>query len=230
MAEASIWADREAKKPDDARWAFAYSSHYVNADHALSARELHALCLSKSGCVATGIAYYVEVLRSDRLTPEDQAEALRFLIHFVGDAHQPLHAGHAADRGGNDINELGLLEYTPTRSERTNLHAAWDGGLISLVMGREGWSWEQYASELDAGIDAEKLERWGRGSAFDWVEESRRFAAANGYLHADGVTLIRSGDELGETWLSHNRPVVEQRLQQGGVRLALVLEELFGAE
>ena len=226
MAEAAIWADRVAKQ--DPAWDFAFSSHYVNLDTQMSPRELHALCLAKAGCVATGIAYYVEVLRGTRASEADRAEALRFLIHFVGDAHQPLHAGHTGDRGGNDIAGLHLLEYTPSKKELTNLHAAWDGGVIALVLGRAGWTWQDYAQQLDAGIDAEAIARWGRGSALDWLEESRRFAAANGYLHADGVTPIRSGDVLGEDWLAHNRPVVEQRLQQGGVRLAFVLEELFG--
>ena len=59
------------------------------------------------------------------------------------------------------------------------------------------------------------------------VPESRLFAAANGYLHADGITPIEAGDELGEDWYAHNLSVAEQRLQQGGIRLALVLDEIF---
>lgn len=228
MAEASVWADHVKVGDQQQTFAFAFSSHYVNVDKALSARELHELCLAKAGCVATAIAYYVEVLRSDWIEPADQAEALRFLIHFVGDVHQPLHAGRFADLGGNDIKQLKLPVGDSPEPEQSNLHAAWDGGLIRIVMHREGWSWQAYARQLDARIDAEAVERWGRRSVFDWIEESRRFAAANAYLHADGVTPIRKGDTLGEDWLEHNRSVIEQRLQQGGVRLALVLEQLFG--
>ncbi|KIG19342.1 Endonuclease [Enhygromyxa salina] len=224
MATAATWADQQAKL--DPAFAFAYSSHYINVEQRATPREVLATCLEKSGCVVTGIAYYVDVLRSQRASRAQRAEALRFLLHFVGDAHQPLHAGHSHDKGGNDINELRLLEYTPAK-ERTNLHAAWDGGLIAITMAREGWTWQRYAVELDARISDEMIARWGRGSAYDWVEESRLFAAANGYLRADAMTPVRPGDALGEDWYQRNLPVAEQRLQQGGVRLALVLEELF---
>lgn len=225
MAEAAIWADREAKQ--DEAWAFAFSSHYVNVEGPISARELHASCLERGGCLATAIPYYIEVLRSQRASEAERAEALRFLIHFVGDAHQPLHAGHTDDRGGNDIDDLRLLEYTPGR-ERTNLHAIWDGGILALSMGRAELGWRAYAEQLDASISDAMVARWGRGAVYDWLEESRRFAAANAYLRADGMTPVRSGDALGEDWLAHNDAIVDQRLQQGGVRLALILDELFG--
>ncbi|PRP97606.1 S1/P1 Nuclease [Enhygromyxa salina] len=224
IATAATWADQQAKQ--DPTFDFVYSSHYINMDRRLSPREVHALCLEKSGCVATGISYYVEILRSERMSDQQRAEALRLLIHFVGDVHQPLHTGHSGDKGGNDIADLRMLEYTPGK-ERTNLHAVWDGGLVAITMARAGWDWRRYAVELDGRISDEMITRWGRGSAYDWIEESRLFAAANGYLHADGKTPVRSGDALGEDWYMRNLEVAEQRLQQGGVRLALVLEELF---
>lgn len=225
LATAATWADQQAK--GDPAFDFAYASHYVNLDSKLSPRELLALCLERSGCVATGVAYYAEILRSSRASKAQRGEALRFLAHFVGDAHQPLHAGRAGDRGGNDIDELRLLEYTPG-AERTNLHALWDGGLISITMTRAGWDWRRYALELDGRISVDMSRRWGRGSVYDWLEESRLFCLANGYRHADGKTLVRKGDSLGEDWYAHNLGVAEQRLQQGGVRLAAVLEEIFG--
>jgi hypothetical protein len=224
MPAAATWPDRVAKL--DPQLAFAFTSHFVNVESRLSPRELNALCLQKAGCLATGIAYSIEILRSQRIKQADRAEALRFLIHFVGDAHQPLHAGRTADKGGNEIVGLRLLEFTPG-DERINLHAVWDGGLISTEMRRKGWDWQRYAAELDAGISDEEIARWGRGSAYDWLEESRLFAAANAYLHADGRTSITAGDTLDADWYALNLPIVEQRLQQGGIRLAFVLEELF---
>jgi nuclease S1 len=224
LATAATWADQKAKL--DPAFAFVYSSHYVNVEQRVTPRELLAQCLKTAGCVATGVAYYVEILRSERASRSQRAEALRLLVHFVGDVHQPLHAGHGADKGGNDIAKLRMLEFTPG-DERTNLHAAWDGGFIAITMAREGWDWQRYAVELDARVSDDMIARWGRGSVYDWIEESRLFAAANGYLRADGMTAVRSGDQLGEDWYLRNLPVAEQRLQQGGVRLALVLEELF---
>src|SRR5690606_16669215 len=164
LASAATWADQKAKL--DPEFDFAFASHFVNVDRQLSPRELLALCLQKSGCVAVGVGYYAEILRSTRASKAQRAEALRFLIHFVGDAHQPLHAGHGGDRGGNDIDQLRLLEYTPG-GERTNLHAVWDGGIVAITMTRAGWDWRRYAADLDRRIIDEKIARWGRGSAYD---------------------------------------------------------------
>lgn len=225
LATAATWADQQAKL--DPTFEFAFTSHFVNVETHLSPREMLSLCLQKSGCVALGVAYYAEILRSARASKAQRAEALRFLAHFVGDAHQPLHAGHGHDRGGNDVDNLRLLEYTPG-AERTNLHAVWDGGLVAITMTRAGWDWQRYAKELEQDITDEKRARWGRGSVYDWIEESRLLAAADGYLHADGITPIRKGDTLGEEFYERNRDVVELRLQMGGVRLAAVLEEIFG--
>lgn len=225
LATAATWADQKAKL--DPTFGFAFTSHFVNVERHLTPREMLALCLQKSGCVAVGVAYYAEILRSTRASKAQRAEALRFLAHFVGDAHQPLHAGHGHDRGGNDIDELRLLEYTPG-DQRTNLHAVWDGGLLAITMTRAGWDWQRYAVELDRRITAEQRARWGRGSVYDWIEESRLLAAGDGYLHTDGITPIRKGDTLDEEFYRRNREVVELRLQMAGVRLAAVLEEMFG--
>ncbi|MFO7564786.1 MAG: S1/P1 nuclease [Enhygromyxa sp.] len=225
LASAATWADQKAKL--DPAFDFAFTSHYVNVEQHLTPRELLASCLQKTGCVALGVAYYAEILRSTRASRAQRAEALRFLAHFVGDAHQPLHAGHGDDRGGNDIDDLRLLEYTPG-GERTNLHAIWDGGIVTITMTRAGWDWPRYADELDRRISAEQVARWGRSSVYDWIEESRLLAAADGYLHTDGITPIRKGDSLGEEFYAYNKDVVELRLQMGGIRLAAVLEEIFG--
>lgn len=227
LATAAVWADAKAKF--DPNFDFAFASHYVNVDRSLTPRELLALCLQKSGCVAVGVSYYAEILRSTRASRAQRAEALRFLAHFVGDAHQPLHAAHSDDRGGNDIDNLKLLEYTPG-AERTNLHAVWDGGIVTITMTRAGWDWQRYADALDQQITPEQLARWGRGSVYDWIEESRLLAAGDGYLHADGRTPIRKGDTLGEDYYARNKDVVELRLQMGGIRLAAVLEEILGGQ
>lgn len=226
LATAATWADQQAR--EDARFEFINPNHYVNLRERVSPRELYRRCLETRGCVALGIAYYAEILRSERASKAQRAEALRFLAHFIGDVHQPLHAGLREDRGGNDIDDLGMLEFTPDK-QRANLHALWDGGFVAITEAREGWDWKRYAAELDGRIDADMQRRWARGSSYDWLEESRLFAAGNGYLHADGHTPIRSGDELGEDWYALNLPVAEQRLQQGGVRLAYVLEQIFAA-
>lgn len=226
MATAATWPDQQAKL--DETFAFAYTSHFVNVRGEFSPRDLYRICLEQAGCVATGILFYTDVLRSDRASREQRGEALRFLIHFVGDVHQPLHAGHREDKGGNDIKDLRLLEYT-TAKERANLHALWDGGIIALALGRGGKTWATWAVELDGDITSEERQRWiAVDSVVDWIEESRLFAASNGYLGANGIDPVKTGDVLGEDWYERNRPVVEQRLQQAGIRLAVLIEDALG--
>lgn len=224
LATASIWADHEARESPE--FAFAASSHYVNLDGPTSPRELHAQCLERAGCLATAIPYYADILRSEGASEDQRAEALRFLVHFVGDAHQPLHAGRRGDRGGNDIDRLTVPGYT-AKGETTNLHAAWDGALVALALTERGVDWKAYAVELDAGIDAEARARWVGGTIYDWLEESRRFAAAEAYLHVDGLTPVRSGDTLDADWYRRNSSTAEQRLSQAGVRLAALLEAIL---
>jgi nuclease S1 len=224
LASAATWADQLARQ--DPSFAFVSASHYANFSGRTMARELHAACLDSAGCVATGVAFYAEIVRSERASKADRAEALRFLAHFVGDAHQPLHAGRAGDRGGNDIDRLRLTGWTPA-GETSNLHAIWDGGIVAITLARAGWDWRRYAIELDSRVDAEDIARWGRGGVYDWLDESRLLAAGDAYLHADGITPVGKGDTLGEDYYARNLDVVELRLQQGGVRLALVLEEVF---
>ncbi len=229
LASAATWPDQQAKL--DTQFGFVSPSHYVNLRGPTTPRQLYQACMAQAGCVATGITYYADILRSERASDQQKGEALRFLIHFVGDVHQPLHAGHREDKGGNDIADLRLLEYTPSSTDRTNLHALWDGGIIFIALAREQLDWQRWAARLDGQISKAQRERWAMSdSAYDWIEESRLFAAANGYLHADGVREVRKGDVLGEDWYAHNRPIVEQRLQQGGVRLAALLEDIFGDE
>ncbi len=223
LATAATWADRVAK--EDARFDFLYSSHYVNLSERVSPRALLELCMAKSGCVAMGIVYFKDLLASTRATRAERGEALRFLAHFIGDAHQPLHTGRSEDRGGNTIDRLEMLEFTV--EGRTNLHAVWDGGFVTIAMVRGGWTWAQYAGQLDGRVNPEMRARWTVGATYDWIEESRLLAAADAYLHADGITPVRSGDTLGEDWYERNLPVAEMRLQQAGVRLAAVLEEVL---
>lgn len=226
LATAATWPDQKAKL--DETFAFAYTSHFVNVRGETSPRDLYRICLAQSGCVATGILYYTDVLRSARASDEQKAEALRFVAHFVGDVHQPMHAGHFEDKGGNDIKDLRLLEYTKAK-ERANLHALWDGGIIAITLGRAGKTWNAWAIELGQQISPEQRQRWTAvDSVYDWIEESRLFAAGNAYLQADGVHVVKSGDVLGEDWYERNQPIVEQRLQQAGIRLAVLLEGALG--
>ncbi|MFD1216679.1 S1/P1 nuclease, partial [Microbulbifer celer] len=155
-------------------------------------------------CVLQAIHHYRARLADGRLSERERGEALLFLTHFVEDLHQPMHAGLREDRGGNDVAVTFF-------GEETNLHALWDTQLPERFIN----DWQVYAAQQPANITGSEQADWVASTPIEWLAESHGFAHNNAYV------LRR---ELGQEYLEANRPVVEQRLRQGGVRLAAVIE------
>ncbi len=144
-----------------------------------------------------------------------EATALSFLVHFVGDVHQPLHVGRAEDRGGNSIRVLWF-------SDDSNLHTVWDTGLIE----NEGLSYteivqflEQDAANLeDLKIDV-PLEEWAKESVV------LRHQAYQGIYKK--VDYVSGKPDLSYAYAHDFTPVIEKRMLQGGLRLARLLNQIF---
>lgn len=207
IAEASTWADEVRGLPP---YEFSRPYHYVNIERGAEHYEEARDCAG-GNCVTAAIAKYAALLRDPAASRRQRAEALKFLIHFVQDAHQPLHASRAGDRGGNDIP---ITFY----GRAMNLHALWDTGLI-LRMERD---WRKLGADLAGEITPERAAEWRSLDPIEWTNESYRLALDHAYPIGDG--------ELGEAYYEKNRPVVEERLKQAGVRLALLLESIFAEE
>ena len=143
---------------------------------------------------------------SDRRRPDsERREALKFLVHFVGDVHQPLHASDRPDKGGNEFQ----VSY---RGEGWNLHSVWD----SLIVRSRGLEPEAYAAALRRQPPlAHDPTRASQTPAMDWALESCRFVQAG--------TLYPSRHVIDDAYLDTHRPLVEQRLRQAGSRLAAML-------
>jgi hypothetical protein len=139
--------------------------------------------------------------------------ALKFLVHFVGDLHQPFHA-IGVERGGNGIAISVFGSPTcgrggPDRSS-CNLHGLWDSELIGHRRLRDG----AYAAELERQISAR---RWrASGSPAEWAMESHALARA---------ALLPAGGEAGEAYYRAHIAQVDERLALGGLRLASVLND-----
>jgi hypothetical protein len=154
---------------------------------------------------------HIGTLCHPKASAADKAEALKFLGHFVGDVHQPLHAGRAEDRGGTAIKVRFL-------GEETSLHAVCDGSLIAGM----GLDWQTLADRLHAGIlDAERV-TWQRSDVHDWAEESRQLAEVRAYVGPE------DGWILGEDYVAQNALEVAEQLRKAGVRLAWVLQAVLG--
>jgi hypothetical protein len=210
LADVSIWADEiRLQHPETGPW------HYVNIPLTLRTGEpavYDALRDCPQGdCVVAKIEQFEHVL-SDQEVPERQRlEALKYIVHFVGDAHQPLHVSNDHDRGGNDVPVvfLGL---------RTNLHAVWDSGIITpAVKGNE----RAYALQLVQSISEEQRQHWSEGTLISWVNEGHEIAARTIYGE-----LPHSGT-LPDDYETKALPIVNKQLERAGARLAMVLNTVL---
>jgi hypothetical protein len=132
--EACLWAD--AIRSDPAHEG-TKPHHYVNVPAGAAGIDLARDCPPERSCVIRAIVLHIGTLRHPKASAADKAQALKFLGHFVGDIHQPLHAGRAEDRGGTAIKVRFL-------GEETSLHAVWDGGLIAGM----GLNWQTLAEKF----------------------------------------------------------------------------------
>ena len=205
LAEVSTWADDiRAQRRETGRW------HYVDIP-------IHppvgtpggydaARDCAKGDCVVAKIDEFAAVLRDKAAPPHNRLEALKFVVHFVADVHQPLHAADDGDRGGNDTHLIFL-------GQHTTLHALWDSGL--LAAGGVGDP-RAYALKLAQSIKPGDATRWRDGTAAEWATESHEVAKlVYGESHeARALQVFYEREFL---------PAVNVQLEKAGLRLAAVL-------
>lgn len=200
LARAGTWADEIRSDP---AWEHAAPWHFISVD---DDETLETTERSSQGDVLSAMERYEGVLRNPEAPREERVVALRFLVHFVADVHQPLHVGRRADGGGNDTLVLWF-------GEPTHLHALWDTHLVE----HQGLSFTELVRFIDHPSPAE-VAAWQGSSYEDWIAES--------FGLRDRVYDL--GDRrLGYDYAKENVPVVERRLLQAGVRLAGLLDDLL---
>jgi len=201
MSDASIWADNIKQYRHDAD-----PLHYVNIPLDASSYDAARDC-PNGKCIIAAIAADQKVLADNAASMLDRAEALRFLIHFMGDLHQPLHVADNHDRGGNQ--RVVWLE-----GDSMNLHQVWDGELLYHY----GMDEATYLPRLERKMDTMNLAALERGTVEDWAMEGHRVAVEHAYkLPANG--------RLQAAYLEENKPLIDHALIAAGVRLAKVLNE-----
>jgi hypothetical protein len=210
LSSIADWADRiRGDRPETARW------HFVNIPFKASRYDPSRDCAfpRKGDCVIAVIERFRSVF-SDRGRPLDErAEALKFLVHFVADLHQPLHTTDRGDRGGNDLPVIFFGE--KMRGETPwNLHAVWDGGLID----RTGFSDRAYADHLNVWLKKRSVSDLRRGAVVDWAMESHRAAV-------EVVYRLPKHRKLSKDYFEKSLPVMDELLAKAGVRLARLLNE-----
>ncbi|MEP0985875.1 S1/P1 nuclease [Ekhidna sp.] len=162
----------------------------------------------EEGDVIVTLQRLMSELESKTFTDKDEAFALKCLVHLIGDIHQPLHVGNGEDRGGNDIK----LDYFWKSS---NLHRVWDSEMID----GQKYSYTEYADWIDHPT-GEQLTNWSL-NVLDWANESKE-------LRAQCYETMPDDKKLSYRYDYENIDLVNQRLLQAGIRLANVLNEIYG--
>jgi hypothetical protein len=219
LAAVSIWADEmKGERPETYGWHFVDipmdGSGFSEQRDCFRPDEKHPYTLQDhQNCVVDRITMFKQVLADRNASRQDHIEALKFLVHFVGDVHQPMHAIGEA-RGGNDIHvsEFGL---TQCGKYTCNLHFAWDTGLIEHA----GISEKRYVARLNELIASRKLTVQADGTPAEWANES--------FLLAKRVWL-NDGGAVDETYYQNVIGIVNRRLALAGIRLAQMINQALG--
>jgi hypothetical protein len=159
------------------------------------------------GDIIETIERLIKELKSHTLSTKDEAEKLKFLIHLVGDVHQPLHVGGGNDRGGNDV------KVTWFRTD-SNLHRVWDSEMID----DSKLSYTELAESVGP-LSENDIKAWQKAGVRDWANESMRLRKQV-YDYGNG--------KLGYAYSYKNFSTVRNRIAQAGVRLAGLLNEIYG--
>jgi hypothetical protein len=203
LAEASTYADEMRSNPSEFWKKTANPWHYVNV---FEGRTYSDIAPPPEGDAVTALEMFTKQLKSKKASLEEKQLALRFIVHIVGDLHQPFHAGNGTDKGGNDVK----LQFF---WEDSNLHRVWDSGLID----RENLSYTEWTNKLSRKISSQQAKEWMEVNPKVWIAESAKLRA----------NLYPENDKLSWDYQYQNMPIVKQRLQMGGVRIAAYLNDLF---
>ena len=160
------------------------------------------------GDVYVTIHRLMDELTTKRFSDKDEAFALKCLIHLVGDIHQPLHVGKEGDRGGNKVE----VEFF---WEKSNLHSVWDSGIID----GQKYSYTEYADWINHPTE-EQISEWQSATVMQWVTESVEYRSQ--------VYDLPENKEINYKYVYDNLELVNKRLLQAGVRLAGVLNKIYG--
>jgi hypothetical protein len=217
LDEAANWPDEMRSAPEPFWQKTATPWHYVTLngiiyDHA-----------PPEGDALEALNHFSAVLKDPNASLADKRLALRFIVHLVGDLHQPLHVGKCCDKGGNDVKVTWF-------GKPTNLHAVWDSQLVD----DEQLSFTELAAKLERHISPQDVVKWWDINPRDWISESAEiretlYPTARDMPKPPKRKKLKKGTlpDLSYTYVYKFTPVMERRLSQGGVRLAAYLNALF---
>ena len=219
LSRVSNWSDEIKSEPET--YSHTYNWHYTDwkeEDHQHDET-------NSSGKLLTAIREQVAVLKDPKATIENK----NFALKLIGDLHQPLHVGNGLDQGGNKCRVL-------FHNKPVNLHALWDESLIDFT----NLSFTELAAYVAQGRTRDQIMEWKKGDVVDWALESKILRgkiypndvrpvdapmSVKQYCRSDIVVAQEDMPKLAYEYSYKFVPVLEQRLYQAGLRLAMVLNE-----
>jgi hypothetical protein len=208
IAIASNWADFIKS---DSTYNYLNSWHYVNLDKGQSHDQVLLFLKSDTATdVYTKINFLVKELKKNTLAPDQKRLYLRLLIHLVGDVHQPMHTARKEDLGGNRVR----VNWFNTPS---NLHSVWDESLVNF----QQLSYTEYTAAINH-TTLKQRQAWQRQPLSQWVLES--------YTIAEGLypEITEKDQRLSYDYNFSHIHILNEQLLKGGVRLAGLLNSIFG--
>jgi len=207
LAMAANWADFIKSDP---HYAYLNSWHYINFKSGLSFQQLQQQTEHDTvGNAFNKLNWLIGELHKETLTLDQKRMYLKLLIHIVGDIHQPMHTGRPEDLGGNRIKLYWFN--TPT-----NLHRIWDEQLIDF----QQLSYTEYVKAINYAT-REEQHKWQQGGIDTWLYESYQLSEK---LYAE----IRPEEKLSYRYNFDNIDILNKQLLKGGIRLAKILNDIFG--
>jgi nuclease S1 len=219
LGEVASWAD-EIK---DFEWGRRRGSWHYDDVSLCGGADYGKYCRG-GRCASAQLERQLEILGDPRARPRARNEALKWVVHLVGDIHQPLHAADRRDRGGNKVQVSFFGERDNPPYGSLNLHAIWDAQMVARLVAERGGE----RALVSAPVAERDRRAWEQGSIPDWIAESHALARDRVYAP---LQLASCGDkvsgvlEIGEVYYASSAPVIDIQIRKAGVRLARVLNE-----
>ena len=208
LDEAATWPDDMRSAPIQFWQKTATSWHYVTLNGIIYDRA------PPEGDALEALNHFRATLQDPNASLADKQLALRFVVHLVGDLHQPLHVGKCCDKGGNDVKVKWF-------GRDLNLHSVWDSALVD----EEQLSFTELAARLQRHTSSEDVLAWWDINPRDWVSESAQLRET--VYPEPNTKNPNAPPELSYAYVYKFTPLMEQRLKQAGVRLAAYLNDIY---
>lgn len=203
LAISSNWMD-EIKSDDN--YDHTHKWHYVTIP---DGKRYETSDKEPDGDIILTIERLIDELKSDTVDSNIEKENLKMLVHLIGDLHQPLHVGNGTDKGGNDVK----LKWFWSSS---NLHRVWDSGIIDSKQ----YSYTELGNNINHATD-EEIRYWQSTNVRHWANESME-------LRNHCYENIPEGKSINYEYSYKNWNLLQKRLLQAGIRLAGVINEIYG--